>query len=188
MIWKQALENDVSSTVRKWLFKTGSLSAHLQLLGPFTVDVLFEGYWDNAMEKHGNSIFAPYPFQHTTLWVRRVRLMVNAEPVVYASTFLDKKDITGEWKAVAALSSTPLASLVFRQGVLREAFAVSTIPSSHFLITGFSKKALPAVNTPQSDGLAEDYWVRRSVFYKNTSPLVLFECFLPSFWSIDEKD
>lgn len=138
-----------------WLLDSGSLTRRLQRLsrGEFAVRVLAEG-WQRC---HSPSL--PDPLSSSghsrVMWSRQVVLEGCGEPWVVAHTLIPVTSLRGSLRRLKALNDTPLGAFLFRQRQIRR---------------GAMEIALHG----------EGVWGRRSIFFRQTRPLLVAEFFLPA--------
>ncbi len=103
--------------------------------------------------------------------VREVLLMEGDTPLVFAHSVVALAHTHGPWRAVTGLGSRPLAELLFAdRGIVRQPLQFRIVVAEDPLGQRL-RRALPDVRFP--------LWARRSTFYKEGSPLLVTEVFLP---------
>jgi chorismate lyase len=143
------------ANTRDWLFDSGSLTARLKTLsgGKFAVEVVDES-WLIFPELRFRSRFGPVAPEHR-FWSRRVVLLGNGVPWVFANTLIPTHSLDGDLEQIIRLGTRPLGEYLFSQPELsRSEIEVKEI--------------------------AEESWGRRSWFFLNAKPVLVAEYFLPS--------
>lgn len=169
--WQSALPNTVPRLARTWLQHPGSLSARLRTLGKFSVVPVREAV-DCADDDDAGALSVKLG---AAIWRRDVVLLVDDEPVVSAHSVTPLGESTGNWQALRALGTQPLADILYDDPtVTRSAIQFRSLEPPDAL---FVQAA--AVSPAYS---SEPLWARRSVFIRNLAPLAVAECFLPALW------
>ena len=143
------------ANARDWLFDSGSLTARLKTLseGKFAVEVVDES-WLVFPELRFRSRFGPVAPGHR-FWSRRVVLLGNGVPWVFANTLIPSHSLEGDLEQIIRLGTRPLGEYLFSQPELtRSEIEVKEI--------------------------AEQSWGRRSWFFLNAKPVLVAEYFLPA--------
>ena len=143
------------ANTRDWLFDSGSLTARLKTLseGKFAVEVVDES-WLIFPDLRFRSRFGPVAPEHR-FWSRRVVLLGNGVPWVFANTLIPTHSLDGDLEQIIRLGTKPLGEYLFSQPELsRSEIEVKEI--------------------------AEGSWGRRSWFFLNAKPVLVAEYFLPS--------
>jgi len=143
------------ANARDWLFDSGSLTARLKTLseGKFAVEVVDES-WLVFPELRFRSRFGPVAPEHR-FWSRRVVLLGNGVPWVFANTLIPTHSLGGDLEQIIRLGTRPLGEYLFSQPELsRSEIEIKEI--------------------------AEQSWGRRSWFFLNAKPVLVAEYFLPA--------
>ena len=143
------------ANARDWLFDSGSLTARLKTLseGKFAVEVVDES-WLVFPELRFRSRFGPVAPGHR-FWSRRVVLLGNGVPWVFANTLIPTHSLCGDLEQIIRLGTRPLGEYLFSQPELsRSEIEIKEI--------------------------AEQSWGRRSWFFLNAKPVLVAEYFLPA--------
>ncbi len=151
--------------VGRWLLDEGSLTARLQGMGRFHVEVLRHG-WQAATPEERRRLGLP---PRSATLVREVLLYCEGMPRVYARSILPAATLRGGHRHLRRFGARSLGAHLFRRGQpRREPFELLQLPAgSH----------LPGMTT----ATAVPLWARRSVFYLAGRPLLVAELFLPAF-------
>lgn len=92
--------------------------------------------------------------------IREVLLHCGKTPVVYAKTIIPLTSLTGKQQQLALLGNKPLGAYLFSQpNLLRDDIEVS-----------------------QLEYQQQQLWARRSAFYLEAKPLLVYEVFLPELF------
>ncbi len=90
-------------------------------------------------------------------YIREVLLYCGDKPVVYAKTIIPLSTLTGKQRQLASLGNRPLGAYLFSQHDLsRDPIEISHLSHQHHQL-----------------------WARRSTFYLQDKPLLVYEVFLP---------
>jgi len=152
------LHYQLDPKITSWLIDSNSLTRRIikfccQHDSQFSVQVLKEG-------KALPSVDEALKLKMTTrqwAYIREVLLLCGDEPVVYAKTIIPLSTLTGKQRQLAFLGNKPLGAFLFAQANLhRDPIEISQL--SH------DNKKL---------------WARRSAFYLENKPLLVYEIFLP---------
>ncbi len=154
--WREANELTISpsETWKQWLFDTGSLTQLLihKSQNNFRVEVLSEE-WVIQSGADIRSRFGPLSVCHK-FWSRKVLLLGNGKPWVFAHTLVPEHSLLGPLKQVQELNEKPLGEYLF---------SYPDLVRSAMDITAF----------------AGDSWARRSLFNLFAKPVMVAEFFLP---------
>lgn len=141
-----------------WLLDAGSLTLRLKRLCQerFQVALAEEG-WSPAGA--GAHTMSPEPAaSSTSFWSRKVVLMGDGQPWVYAHTLVPERALEGELREVLALGQRPLGEWLFEHPTLRRS----------------------AIEIAQ---VSEQLWGRRSWFFVDERPILVAEFFLEALAS-----
>jgi chorismate--pyruvate lyase len=160
--------------LRRWLRRTGSLSAQLQSLGSrFEVQRMSQAV-ARLLPGEARSLGMP---PGTRCLVREVVLRVDGEPLVFARSVAPSKSVRGPWRSLVALGSRPLAQLLFNTPrVTRGPLMVLRAPAhgkwQRAIERGWQRAGGQRWPATTARG-------RYSVFRKNGAPLRVTEFFVP---------
>jgi len=91
--------------------------------------------------------------------IREVMLKCSTAEMVYARTIIPLKTLSGKERRLGRLGNKPLGAYLFAQKHLkRDPLQINTLMQG-----------------------TQQYWMRRSVFYLQQKPLMVYEAFLPEF-------
>ncbi|MEW6705327.1 MAG: chorismate lyase [Pseudomonadota bacterium] len=160
--------------LRRWLRRTGSLSAHLQTLGTrFEVQRLSQRVAPLLPGEARSLGLAA----GTRCLVREVVLRVDGQPLVYARSVAPASALRGPWRSLGGLGTRPLAQLLFdtrqvSRSALRTLRIAPSGPWACKLKAGWQRGA-------RQPWPARTAWGRYSVFHKAGMPLRVTEVFNP---------
>jgi chorismate lyase len=153
-----------------WIFDTPSLTRRMQQLcnGTFRVRVLSE-QWQRPMFNE-RVLLGMRDSDYGR--VRQVQLLCNSRPWIFARTVIPGTTLSGTQRRLAHLGNKPLGALLFAdKSVQRGRMEVTCIKPGQ-PIYEIATRDLKNVSTP--------IWGRRSIFYRDTKPLLVSEIFLPT--------
>lgn len=163
---------------RHWLLKNGALTHGLRELGQFSLSVLHEGITMPAVDE----LTALGLNTHDLVWAREVCMSIGDTECVLARTVTPLSASHSTWQGIRGLGSRPLADLLYDdRRIDRTPFETCHAMRPHRFAT--LARHLTSGDHPQRPDLGR-LWARRSVFYRYHDPLLVAECFLPSFWDI----
>lgn len=163
---------------KRWLTRRGALTHALRMLGTLELRVLDE-YPTGACQDEAyrlNSVV------RSPVWVREIVMSIDGLECVTARSVTLLNASHGVWQGMRRLRSRPLADILYDDvAIVRSNFEVARLNKQTALyrtVQALKIEAQP-LNQPDSTLLA-----RRSVFWRQGSPLLVAECFLPKFWSL----
>jgi chorismate--pyruvate lyase len=152
-----------------WLLNHGSLTQRLRCVcaGRFRVRVLRQGWSRPARDEArilGSRLDA-------WAWTREVQLLCNERPWVFARTLIPARTLRGRGRRLTYLGTRPLGQVLFadpevRRGPVEITRIVAGQPLHQQAFAGF-------IESPAT------IWGRRSVFWIEGRPLLVYEIFLP---------
>lgn len=111
--------------------------------------------------------------------VRKVHLLVDETPVIYARTVIPKATLSGKYRGLGHLGCRPLGEVLFADPVMRrESMVFSQIKPDQDLYD----EAMVDVNQ-----VSDAFWGRRSLFWLKKECLLVSEFFLPSMNMVDSE-
>jgi len=158
--WKKLhfLHFQLDPQITSWLLDKNSLTRRIiqfcsQNTSQFSVQVLKQGTAlptvDEAMKLNMKN--------RQWAYIREVLLLCGGEPVVYAKTIIPLSTLTGKQRQLAFLGNRPLGAFLFAQANLhRDPIEISKLSHKN-----------------------RQLWARRSEFYLDNKPLLVYEVFLP---------
>lgn len=161
--------------MRDWLRAPGSLSRRLALLGTrFEVEVLRQGVMPLRQQER-RALGRP---QRGCTWVREVILRVDGQPLVWARSSLHQSALAGPWRALKALSSRPLADLLYAdRRVQRSDLKPRRLARHGHTRRAMQRQWLAATGAAPSPQML---WSRNSVFTRGGAHLRVMELFAPT--------
>ena len=171
--WLAQVPPSLSSAQKSWLMRPGALTASLRQLGQVKLQVIREGPEGLSLDEAGGIAKAP----RTPVWVREVLMSIHDTPCVFARSLTPLIASHGTWKGIRKLRTRPLADILYHEpSIRRSAFEVARI-----------QRHMPLYSTylqiyPKRSLTLPPLLARRSVFWRSGQPLLVSECFLPTFW------
>ena len=163
-------QTEIPNDLISWIFDTPSLTRRMQQLcnGTFEVRVLSE-QWQRPMFNERVQLGmrdSDYGM------VRQVQLLCNARPWIFARTVIPGSTLSGTQRRLAHLGNKPLGALLFAdKSIERGRMEVACITPGQS-IYDLATRDLRNVTKP--------IWGRRSIFYRDSKPLLVSEIFLPT--------
>ena len=141
---------------RTWLLDKDSLTQRLKDLEPngFSVQLGFTGFGRASLSEAKALGINP----REQVYVREVALCLNGTPVVMARSIIPRSTLTGPERQLLHLKNKPLGEFLFSHKHMRRG----------------------AIECKQGAINDQPAWARRSIFYVNSKPLLVSECFLPA--------
>lgn len=176
--WWPTPRPSFSPIQKRWLTRSGALTHALRDLGTLELQVLAE-YPDGAHpdETHrlGRDPFDP-------VWVREIVMSINGTKCIAARSVTPLRASHGVWQGVRRLRSRPLADILYDDvAISRSDFEIARLSRQ----TALYRTVLAIkVETQPSSHRLNGLLARRSVFWRQGSPLLVAECFLPAFWNL----
>lgn len=172
-LWKSTPPNSLNYLQKYWLNRSGTLTAGLRQLGEVKIHILNESPSPMCEE---DKIALQKP--HTTLiWVREIVMNINDLPCIWARSITPIQASRSVWRGIRHLNTHPLAEILYHDPrIHRGDFTMTRIHPASVL---YRKLRL---YFPEQ--IHQAHYARRSIFYKNAIPLMVTECFLPSFWEL----
>lgn len=181
--WGSGVNPLTTKVQQLWLSRAGALTEGLRALGHLELEVLRETvYLASPDECLAMSLPATQ-----RLHIREVCMCIDQTPCVVARSLLTPQGYSGAWQSIRRLGKRPLADLLYRdRRVIRSHFETARVNRFHPL----GAMAAQQLNACASDTLPNwqpPAWARRSVFRREGEPLLVSECFLPTFWILTDK-
>ena len=176
--WWPAPRPSFSTTQKQWLTRRGALTQALRELGSLELRVLDE-YSAGANHDEAYRLGVP---ALTPVWNREIVMSINGMNCVAARSVTTLKASHGVWQGMRRLRSRPLADILYDS---------VTIKRSNFEIALLNRQT-PLYRTVLNMDIDSNKSIyslnallaRRSVFWRQKTPLLVAECFLPAFWKI----
>ena len=156
---------------RYWLARPGALTAGLRQLGQLHIEVLNESY---ASLDRDEAIALQLPIRHP-LWLREIIMSIDGTPCVLARSITPISAARGVWKSIRALNTRPLADILYNDPrIIRSRFECAPVQAGRQIFLT-QERYFPKYS-------ARPDYARRSIFYKESHPLMVTESFLETFW------
>ena len=177
--WRSRPAPSLSVLQKQWLTRPGALTVALRALGNLTLRVLAEyptGANPDEAYRLGTTVQAP-------VWVREIVMEIGQTECVVARSVTPLHASHGVWQGVRRLQSRPLADILYDDvAILRSDFEVARL-SRQIPLYQTAKRTLIQSNGMHANA-HQPLLARRSVFWRQATPLLVAECFLPEFWQI----
>ena len=156
----------VSPVTWQWLTDPGPLTPKLNALSDETLllQLQFSGWKEIPFSERLCLETSP----HERCWIREIVFYGHEKPWEWARTIIPESSLTGRLKAIQTLEDTPLGSLLFHEKSVRSSLTFARLSPD----MSFFESVKTFTHTPQHT------WIRRSLFYVEKNPLLLYECFL----------
>ncbi len=161
---------DVPAVLHSWLVERGSLTRRLSRTARrFALQLVDESHIELSPTTQ-----TALSVTDTTGLIRRVRLLCDDIPRVYAETIIPRSTLERHaW--LNDLGANPLGANLFeREGVERSEFEYVSVSSG-----------TPLFERAANGSGDNELWVRRSLFLINGDPLLVDEVFLPAIGELD---
>ena len=184
--WAKSPRPALSTTQKSWLMRAGALTQGLRTFGSLDLRVLAEypaGLSHDEATGLQRTVRSP-------VWIREVAMSINGVDCVVARSVTPLIASHSIWQGVRALRSRPLADILYQdRSIIRSAFEVCQL-NRNMPIYRTSLKVLAQYTSPsenQTSLLRHPLFARRSVFWRQNTPLLVAECFLPAFWRLTDQ-
>lgn len=181
MYWQHSPAPSWGRLQNYWLYRPGALTNGLRALGTVKLRVLREfGDGLDGDERLLIQSHRGYP-----VWIREVCMAINGHDCVVARSFTPLTASKSVWQGIRRLRTRPLADMLYHDPRIERSHFVSTrIHRAHGLWSTL-KHTGNAIATSYDDGTRKHALLARSsVFWRESQPLVVEECFLPAFWPL----
>jgi chorismate--pyruvate lyase len=171
--WRPEPSPSLLAIQKRWLTRPGPLTQALRTLGPLNLRVLAE-YPDGASTDEAHLLALPLG---NPVWVREIVMDIEGVDCVVARSVTPLKASHGIWQGMRRLRSRPLADILYgNPAITRSSFEVARLNQRAPLSRTVER--VTTIHRPAQPLLA-----RRSVFWRQNTPLLVTECFLPNFWA-----
>lgn len=162
-------QGELPAGLGAWLFDPGSLTRRLRqaCAGLFRVQVLAQ-VWARPLPGEADLLAVEH---RRYVWTREVQLFCDAQPWVFARTVIPPATLRGRGRRLQYLGDRPLGEVLFTAPrVQRGEVEIARItPAQRLHHRAFGRlEEAPAL-----------LWGRRSLFYIDGRPLLVYEVFLP---------
>jgi len=176
--WRTRPAPSLTVLQKQWLTRPGALTSALRTLGDLTLRVLAEypaGAQPDEAYRLGIHTRAP-------VWIREIVMDIGKIECVVARSVTPLTASHGVWQGVRKLRSRPLADILYGDvSIVRSDFEVAQLLRQ----TPLYQTAKRTLKEQQGENpRCYPLLARRSVFWRQGSPLLVAECFLPEFWSL----
>jgi len=156
--------------IKKWLIDTQSLTKRLKAYSKYSFRVRLDSQqWERPLWSERQALAMP---DRGRALVRKVHLLVDETPVVYARTVIPEATLSGQYRSLGHLGCCPLGEVLFADPAMRrERMVFAQIKQGQSLYN----EAMVDVN-PVND----IFWGRRSLFWLKKESLLVSEFFLPN--------
>lgn len=169
-----------SNPQKQWLMRPGALTRALRELGVLELHVLAE-YPEGASVNESQRLNV---CPGTPVWVREIVMSLEGIQCVAARSLTTLRASHGTWQGIRRLRSRPLADILYNNvAITRSNFEVARIHRQSELYRTVLLASAGLTMHPATSNLL----ARRSVFWRQGSPLLVAECFLPDFWRLVQK-
>lgn len=163
--------SDLSTEMRSWLIDSGSLTERIIeecKNSNFKVEVLQQEEIEPELAETKLLVMA----NHDKGLIREVLLYCGDTPIVFARTVIPLTTLTGKQEELKYLGDKPLGAFLFsQQNMYRAPLEISNYSNTY--LANQKKK----INSLEIDSQAS-LWARRSIFYLDNKPLLVYEAFL----------
>lgn len=161
-----------------WLFRPHALTTGLRRVGALDLQVVRE--YAGGL-RPDESWMLGLPPRHP-IWVREIIMSLDGVPSVFARSFTPLRASHGTWQGIRRLRTRPLADMLYHDSqVTRSRFAVQRLKPWQTLYDSVRLRLKDDCPAPHQ------MLVRCSVFWRDKQPLLVSECFLPDFWTLERK-
>lgn len=176
--WSPTPKPSFSSIQKRWLMRQGALTEALRKLGTLQLRVLDEypaGACRDEAHRLNSAVRSP-------IWVREIVMSLDGIECVAARSVTQLNASHGVWQGMRRLQSRPLADILYDDvAIVRSSFEVARLNKQTALYRTVKAIKIECQPLHQPDAAL---LARRSVFWRQGSPLLVAECFLPGFWSL----
>lgn len=172
--WRHQPTPSLKPLQKQWLTRSGALTHALRALGPLTLRVLAE-YADGATLEEASLMSC---HARSPVWVREIAMDIEGRDCVIARSITPLAASHGTWQGMRRLRSRPLADILYDDpAITRSDFEIARLTRRASIFRAIKQ-------TCETKVLPNELHARRSVFWRHGAPLLVAECFLPSFWTM----
>jgi len=176
--WRSRPAPSLTVLQKQWLTRPGALTTALRELGKLELRVLAE-YPDGAQPDEAHRLLIT---PRSPVWVREIVMVVAQKESVVARSVTPLQASHGVWQGVRTLRSRPLADILYDDvAIIRSSFEVARLNRQTSL---FKTVTRLHGHSGQMVFVRQPLFARRSAFWRQGSPLLVAECFLPNFWTL----
>lgn len=181
--WDSLPKPALTRIQKRWLMRAGALTSGLRTFGTLKLRVLNEYPAGLSLDESTGL----HRLQRSPVWVREVAMSLNGVDCVVARSVTPLVASHGVWQGVRRLRSRPLADILYQdRSISRSAFEVTQVIKG-MPIHRTARLILKQGESDSGKALAQGtqrLLARRSTFWREKTPLLVAECFLPAFWMI----
>lgn len=163
--------------------RAGALTKGLRTFGALDLRVLAE-YPAGLSQDEATGLKRPV---HSPVWIREVAMSIDGVDCVVARSVTPLIASHSIWHGVRVLRSRPLADILYQdRSIIRSAFEVCQLNRTMPIYRTCLKVLRQSLTFEEKQTQQSRYqlFARRSVFWRQNSPLLVAECFLPAFWQL----
>ncbi|MDP4836275.1 MAG: chorismate lyase [Burkholderiales bacterium] len=176
--WRSRPAPSLTVLQKQWLTRPGALTAALRELGKLELRVLAE-YPAGARPDEAHRLLLT---QQSPVWVREIVMVVAQRECVVARSVTPLQASHGVWQGVRKLRNRPLADILYDDvAIVRSNFEVAQLHRQTPLFKTVTRLHTHSLQRPLA---RQPLLARRSAFWRQGSPLLVAECFLPEFWTL----
>lgn len=176
--WVPSTWPSLTHDKKYWLSRPGALTAGLRRIGGVTLAVVKEYAYGLDLQE---SWMLHRPPQ-TSVWIREIKMAIDGTDCVVARSFTPLAASHAWWRSMRHLHSRPLADMLYHDPEIeRSRFFACRLKRQQPLYRTVQRAV--GENTPAAQALL----ARCSIFTRHDQPLLVAECFLPSFWPLAAK-
>ncbi len=163
--------------IKNWLIDAQSLTKRLKARSKHSFCVRLDSQqWERPLWSERQALAMP---DRGRALVRKVHLLVDEVPVVYARTVIPAATLSGPYRGLGHLGCRPLGEVLFADPAMRrESMTFSQIKPGQ----GLHDEAMIDVNQ-----VNDAFWGRRSLFWLKKECLLVSEFFLPNTNIVDSE-
>ena len=157
--------------IASWLVDNQSLTKRLKARSKHSFRVRLDSQrWERPLWNERQALTMP---DRGVALVRKVHLLVDDIPVVYARTVIPEATLSGKYRGLGSLGCRPLGEVLFADPVMRrESMAFAQVKQGQNLYD----EAMVGVDGDD----CYSFWGRRSLFWLKQECLLVSEFFLPN--------
>lgn len=171
--WRNTPSPSLTQTQKAWLMRPGALTTGLRQLGRLELRVLAE--FSGGLSPDESPALELPP--RTLMWIREIAMSIDGIDCIVARSLTPLRASHGVWQGMRTLRTRPLADILYQEsGIIRSDFEVARVHRQMSITHPLRNMMI--------DLASGTLLARRSIFWRNRSPLLVAECFLPSFWHL----
>lgn len=177
--WREATAASTFGDLQAhWLLRPGALTAGLRALGQLELFVLREH--KDILSASEAWMIRQQP--GSAIWVREIYMSINNTACVTARSITPLSAAQNSWQGIRGLGTRPLADLLYHDTeIRRDPFWVGILNPEQPLYQAVQRTQQ---HHPNAVPINPPLLARSSTFWYQNAPLLVAECFLPSFWPL----